>query len=93
MPPPVPPLPLVVELFAALVAVTPVVAPAVTPVVDVAPSVELVAPVEVVSLSFVAGGEENKQAVSSPEAVRASDQVAAEGAYSLITKPWRLRSA
>lgn len=88
MPPPVLPLPLVVALLAAVVAVTPVVAPPVTPFVDVAPAVELVAPVDVATLSFVAGGEENRQAVSSPEAVRASNQVAAEGAYGLITKPW-----
>ena len=89
MPPPVPPVPLVVALLVAVVAVTPVVAVD----VDAVLSVEFVPAVDVVMLSFVAGGEENKQAVSSPEAVRASDQVAAEGAYSLITKPWILRSA
>ena len=76
MPPPVPPVLLVVVLLAAVVAVTPVV----TVEVDVTPSVELVVPVDVATLSFVAGGEENKQAVSSPEAIKASDQVAAEGA-------------
>jgi len=54
--------------------------------VDVTPSVELVAFVDVATPSF-AGGDENKQAVTSPEAVKASDQVAAKGAYSLIAKP------
>jgi len=84
MPPPVPPLPPVVVLAAPVVVVAPVVVAAVD--VDAPPSVELVALVDVGTPSF-AGGEENTHAVSRPEAIRASDQVAAEGAYSLITKP------
>lgn len=83
-------MPPVVALLVALV-VPPVVAVAVD--VDAVLSVELVPTVDVATLSFVAGGEENRQAVSSPEAVKASDQVAAESAYSLITKPWIFRSA